>query len=400
MSFTEEAFHNQLIICNQSPLGRELLEISRDKHEPLSHQSVVNEIDTIRSQLYSLRASNHPDDRAAVADINHTFDETDAQFIPEHLKSINTSKIVEWLIGADNTEILEFLSWNVDRHTMQQMQLMKDLPELQEKAIANIDRTVAHGLWPTTARFLARKAISSATYIALDSFEAGKERVFGYRSADAAGQPVIAIANHYYGGNEGFAFLDESADEILTHEIDHLVCGLAGGGLRAVVLADRQKTDFIFWHELLTEHRTQVGKYGQPNVINPEARDIDSGIYIPARAIGAIIIQGGEIPIPLELIGEASLEPLDNKRLTARPELNQKLFASFENILRLKEGDHVVSALARALSKEPLVAHVDSINAWRIMLNLAIDGHIPQHEKDANLDKIVNDLRLAEQYLL
>lgn len=382
MSFTaENALCSNFIPAYPEVFGEKILRRANEvPRYPFLNQDVRSGIHELQLQLEQLIASPHPDDQAAREGVTRRFHEHDSLYAPAALYSATTSTdLLAWLAGADYADALNLLTWNKERLAQHQERIDRDTPELRELAEQNICQLVDLGIMPPFVKPLARNVLKLTKFVAIDTFEAGFGRKFGYFyiSADRIRPYTIVLANKYEGGSDGLERWQPRYAYTVTHESLHGIMDSISAGLRTIF---NENFSSKWWDESEVEHATQVSFHGEPNITAPRLRTIQEGTYQSNRELSHIIKTGGDVQIPQPLIGEASVEPFvgdhatgTKNHLVARKELDRLFHLSFKNVIDLgKSGMNIVELIDYEVSAVPRVGRAAVLNGWRQKLETAL----------------------------
>jgi|GEM_PF-1781647 len=310
--------------------------------------------------------SDHPDDTLVVRSTEAFFLRNDRRLAPIDLGA--RVGIYDWLTNAPLPEAIAFLQWNRGRQQAFKTRLLKDQDELIKVAVADADQIVQSGILPARTSQLVRAAAKNMTLIGLDCFESGQENCDAY-FRDEDGTHTLAISNLYIGGEDGLAARRGDMQRVFNHElIGHAVAAEAGGGLDPILPGGAPST---WLNEAWVEHCAQVTRRGRPYCISPWERGDRWSAYMINREVAHLMLRG----IPLHLVGEAFLEPLDGESHPARQKLNSLLHKKFDEMLELPGiGPNVAGIIGEQCSRVPTSKSSVVLTAWRDHLESRIYG--------------------------
>lgn len=343
-------------------LGGDIAHRATFLHEPLQDELVLDQIDTLRKNITELNASSHPDDSEVLQAMCGNFLDCDYPDLPEALQNKIDRPVMDWLVEASKSDVLDLLRWNASRMKGYQTRLDKMLPDLQYNVTESTDRLIKYGLLPKIARPLVQQVMEEAQIVPLDSFEAGKYMCSGYFSSSAF---LLGITHEYL--QDGLWITDRDTVHVYRHEVYHGLHFLVDGGLSTLMPPGYEGTPhddpaYTWLNEAWVEHQALAGENGYPFVLSPRER-WDMGSYESYRILGSLSFREGPEAIPLELFGRAFLEPAYNPGKYRR-ELFKRM-CSISADLELDLGHpHLAGAVARSLAAVPSTASGQVVEDW------------------------------------
>lgn len=257
---------------------------------------VDNDLSAVRRKMAELNIGYS-------ADFGRYCDTSVPQFLQD-VKAQNApgSTWAEWLgAKADREQLVNFLQWhtNAVEQTNQNPKVAECVAEQKVGYKDGIRRGIDEG-WLHPDAESAIERVDEISIFAGDLFDTsfahrGGYHFFGTKSV------VAAVIKNIYKEGEGPVNVILGLKFATKHELNHAVLA--------------QITKKVRWlNEAVTEHIAQVIDYGQPEVINPYARDSKFGTtYGNERLILAKLLEEGEHKIPASLVTRAYSESGSNE---------------------------------------------------------------------------------------
>lgn len=345
------------------PLGQRAVTFAEGMETAVAIQEPVvkTELRHLRSAIRSLLISKDPLDMEQVKDINEQF-VADTWLVEAETPLVTAKDIVKKLGRANNTQLLEFLRWNVERNREHSQALQRDLPLLQEEALERVRNLVGLGFYPVQTISLYAKAISKSNPVALDSFEAGGMRAAGFLDDENFN---LGLANLY---NFSWDFTDPTRQmrSTLFHEDTHATGALRRGFFRGILPA---KGGMMRWlEEPFVSHATQVAM--NPNHPMPEVLewcdrlDKTTGSYPMERDLLKCLSDGqeGSAFIPTDLLAAAFFSPRAGMS-KLRQEVHRKLSKSIKTNFP-QFADNPLYLLSQAYETTPERKREKLVDGW------------------------------------